>query len=322
MRGSGILVIAIGLCCSCAPQHPENARAARGRTKPSGCKVPREVKKRLPPEAPDPEDAKKFTTYLILSKKLPADTFWLYEVRGYWGRLEWQIAVKTALGYLEPRFNAVVHNRAILIVRQGELDLGFPMFRAWMKERLKSLDFEAMASNEMLDAELQMLINCAMFEAGDIPEFFELYSAMLRARGGGPRIRIGEVMWGKPALEWVACDEGARGIWRACEDVLPQAKAWERFPFSDAPGKLQGEWRRELPRWLKAHPECRSFWIQRWRQSLLKRGAKYAKYADRWPGDADSIRAAIVRFEKEFATELADRRGICGRGITGGGRGR
>ncbi|MHC4505534.1 MAG: hypothetical protein ACYTFI_19690, partial [Planctomycetota bacterium] len=143
-----------------------------------------------------------------------------------------------------------------------------------------------------------------------VPEWFDIYSKwVLHGPVESHALSTVVVNPGFPALEWLACDEGANMLWSTFGKHIPQARRWNQFRTSHENAQLQREWRTEMPKWLRAHPETRSYWVQRWHANMA---------ADHWSlsedpkiGNADAIGAELKIYQRDFAEELTDRRGIC-----------
>jgi len=246
---------------------------------------------------------------VVLAEDLPKDFSWRWEGPKRWSQHQWDVAVRTALRFLEARYSDAVHQRAVAFIHAGEVDKGFPRFRSWLSKRTQRLDPARSEWDEMHLAEFKMIARCAgRYPATYLPECFDLYTKWVRLSNGGPRLRIGAVVVGKPALDWQLADEAAMEMARVFRDAIPKSERWLKAFASDNPSGRQAEWRRELPAWLEKHPEARSYWVQRYYRHL--RGS-HDKLALRNGERAVLLKKAIKAYEAEFAEELADRRGIC-----------
>jgi hypothetical protein len=207
-------------------------------------------------------------------------------------------AIEEALTYLHPAYSMRTHRRAFSIVMQCESTIAFPQIRKWLKEHRRD-DREGIT---------QVLVNLTT-SLPVAPEWFDIFSDWIQAGTESASLDIGQVNDGFPALQWRACDEGARNLWTPFLRFIPEAELWRGyFGHKEAP-RLQKEWREKLPKWLKEHPEARSYWIQQWHRGLK---TSLALMVDEKAKIA--MRKAIADVEAEFKPELADRRGICNDG--------
>jgi hypothetical protein len=205
-------------------------------------------------------------------------------------------AIREALSYLHPAYSLRTHRRAFNLVMQLEVSPMTPKIRSWLKNHQKDDPKQI----------TEVFYNLTTGTTPQFPEWFDIYFSWINSGADTPVIDVGMVNDGIPALEWHACDEGARGLWPMFRPFIPESSLWQTFFANREAPKLQKEWREKLPKWLKEHPEARSYWIQQYyreRKKVLENTTD-AK-------NKEAVKMTLKEFETEFKPELADRRGIC-----------
>lgn len=244
---------------------------------------------------PDIHDVSGYVKFTITSDGYLLQNDRFQKAREIWNRTERESAVRTALQFVRPYYSeAAVESASFFISLEREN--GCSQSRVWLREYIKR------GSSIVNGARAGPLPGTP-----GVPELFDIYVSWLDKYSGlAEPIRAARP--GYPELEWHIEDTAILLLAWRFRDHLPRYEAWSHYSISKENAQLQLEWRNELPKWLKAHSEARNYWIQECLRGMRK---QVDLYRPTLPEAAENLNVAILRFEKEFSVELADRTGIC-----------
>jgi len=220
-------------------------------------------------------------------------------------------AARIALAYLKPRYADWVHEEVMRLAAWEGVD-GHPQLRKWLRANGRATD-------EGTVRVMALVLSSSI--ADKLPERFDILSFWINSWTGSQAgsgwasvclyVPVGREM---ACREWWTWDAAAEAFRSAFRDHMPAVTHSHPGQFWESTDKekssLLTEWREHMPRWLREHPEARSWWIQRFYHGCVNRRDRMVgdgRFADVLP----RVETSIASLEREFPEELADRRGIC-----------